>query len=49
MLLDVEAEHRSHPSPFATPRSEQRRSLHVGQLVKLVTVVDPPAAGGFQV
>ncbi len=42
-LLDVEAEHRTHPRTFSIPRRAVRESLVPGDLVKLVFIVDPPA------
>ena len=45
-LQDVEALHRSHPRTYSIPRSEQRLNLKVGQLVKLVFLVDPQTIGG---
>jgi hypothetical protein len=46
LLQDVEAEHRLHPRTYSIPRSEQRLVLKVGQLVKLVFLVDPQTSGG---
>jgi hypothetical protein len=46
-LLDVEARRRTSPITFSIPRSDQRASLQVGALVKLIFEADPPSATGL--
>jgi hypothetical protein len=46
-LTDVEAVHREAPRTFSIPRSDQRRSLRPGDVVKLVFEADRPSDRGF--
>jgi hypothetical protein len=43
-LLNAEKERRQNPRSFSIPRSEQRKNLPVGQIVKLIF---DPCSGGF--
>jgi hypothetical protein len=45
-LQDVELQHKSNPRTFSIPRKDQRQSLKVGHIVKLVFLVDPKQHGG---
>ena len=42
-LQNVEESHRANPVAFSIPRSDQRASLQVGNLVKLIFIADPPS------
>jgi hypothetical protein len=44
-LADVERTHRQHPRTFSIPRSDRRRALAVGEVVKLVFELAKPRAG----
>jgi hypothetical protein len=46
-LLDVEALRREAPLTFSIPRSDQRASLKVGDLVKLIFEAEPPSSTGL--
>lgn len=46
-LQNVEESHRADPISFSIPRSDQRTSLQVGHLVKLIFTADPPSARGL--
>lgn len=46
-LQNVEESHRAAPITFSIPRSDQRASLQVGDLVKLIFEADPPASTGL--
>ena len=41
-LANVENAHHEYPRTFSIPRSEQRRNLNIGQVVKLVFLLDAP-------
>ncbi len=44
-LENAEQIHRENPRTFSIPRSDQRRNLQPGQLVKLIFLIDRPADG----
>jgi hypothetical protein len=46
-LQNVEESHRADPVAFSIPRSDQRASLQVGNLVKLIFIADPPSPRGL--
>jgi hypothetical protein len=46
-LQNVETLHRADPVTFSIPRSDQRVSLQVGDLVKLIFTADPPSPAGL--
>jgi hypothetical protein len=46
-LESVEERHRADPVTFSIPRSDQRASLQVGDLVKLIFTADPPSSAGL--
>ena len=45
-LENVELIHRESPITFSIPRREQRENLQIGDLVKLVFLIDPPTSEG---
>jgi hypothetical protein len=46
-LQNVELSHRRSPISFSIPRSEQRKNLNLGDLVKLVFEADHPSPTGL--
>jgi len=45
-LLDAESQHDAFPDTFPIPAIDERTALRIGDLVKLVFVLDPPPADG---
>lgn len=45
-LLDAESQHAAFPDAFPIPSAEERGELRIGDLVKLVFVLDPPPPEG---